>query len=133
DNTPVFLASSAQSPRDLARRLLTRYGAAKGKKALTRADIGLDAETFARLDRDGNGELDAEELARLLPRAPDMTVLVRLGERDAKESAIELAGGKPAPGVSVRTARDTIILTLGKERLAVRVGASRPRSQLGFI
>jgi Ca2+-binding EF-hand superfamily protein len=133
DNTPVFLASSAQSPRELARRLLARYGSAKDKKTLTRAEIGLDAETFARLDRDGNGELDAEELSRLLPRAPDMAIRVRLGERDVKEPAVELVGDKPAPGISVRAARDTIIFTVGKERLAVRVGASRPRSQLGFI
>ncbi len=129
DNTPVFLASPSQSPRDLARRLLTRYGGAK--KTLTREDIGLDAATFARLDRDGDGKLDAEELARLLPRAPDMVLRVRLGERGAGEPAVELVGGKPAPGVTVRTAPDTIVFTVGKERLAVRVGASKPRSQLG--
>src|SRR5262249_12291571 len=49
DNDPVFLAPSAGSSRDVARRLLARYG--KGKKTLTRADIGLGAEEFARLDR----------------------------------------------------------------------------------
>jgi Ca2+-binding EF-hand superfamily protein len=133
DNTPVFLASSAQSSRDLARRLLTRYGGGKNKKTLTRADLGLDEQTFARLDRDGNGELDAEELARLLPRAPDVTVVIRLGEHDLKEPSIELAGSKVPAGIKVRTANDTIILSLDGERLAIRVGASKSRSQMSFF
>src|SRR5262249_25942502 len=71
DNNPVFLAPSAGSSRDLARRLLARYG--KGKKTLTRADISLGAAEFAQLDRDGNGELDTEELARFLPRTPELS------------------------------------------------------------
>jgi Ca2+-binding EF-hand superfamily protein len=131
DNNPVFLVSSAGSSRDMARRLLARYG--KGKKTLTRADIRLGAEEFARLDRDGNGELDAEELARFLPRTPELSVVVRLGERKADEPVIEPAPGqaRPPAGVALRAAQDTMVLAFGKERLAVRVGASKARSQLG--
>jgi Ca2+-binding EF-hand superfamily protein len=133
DNNPVFLASSAGSSRDLARRLLARYG--KGKKTLTRADISLGAAEFAQLDRDGNGELDAEELARFLPRTPELSVVVRLGERVVNEPAIEPAAGqaRPPAGVTVRAAQDTMVLSFGKERLAVRVAPSKARAQLGVF
>jgi Ca2+-binding EF-hand superfamily protein len=131
DNDPVFLAPSGGSSRDVARRLLTRYG--KGKKTLTRADIALGAEEFARLDRDGNGELDAEELAHFLPRTPDLSAIVRLGERGVNEATIDPAPGqaRPPAGVTLRAAQDTMVLSFGQERLAVRVGASKPRAQLG--
>src|SRR5262249_37801852 len=36
-------------------------------------------------------------------------------------------------GLTFRTWHDTLVVLFGKERLAVRLGASRPRSQLGFI
>ena len=132
DNNPVFLASAVGSPRDLARRLLTRY-AANGKRTLTRTDIQLSAQEFARLDRDGNGELDAEELARFLPHTPDLSAVVRLGERGANEPVLEQTQGqrKLAQGLKLRTALDTLVLSFGKERLAVRIGASKSRNELG--
>ena len=131
DNSPIFLAAAARSDRELARRLLTRYGGAK--KALTRADIGLSQAEFSRLDRDGNGELDAEELARFLPRTPDLSAVVRIGERATGEAVLSQTAGQaqPAAGLSVRVAQGTAVLSWGKERLAVSVGASKPRAQLG--
>jgi Ca2+-binding EF-hand superfamily protein len=132
DNSPVFFAPKSPSAgRELARRLLTRYGGTK--KALTRADIGLSAEEFARLDHDGNGELDAEELARFLPRTPDLNAVIRIGERGPNEPVLSQAAGqaRPAEGLTVRVAQGTAVLSFGKERLAVSVGDSKPRSQLG--
>ncbi|HYT91783.1 MAG TPA: EF-hand domain-containing protein, partial [Gemmataceae bacterium] len=88
-NDPLFLASTEQ-PREIARRLLTRYGLDKTKKVLTREQLNLDAATFAALDRDGNGELDAEELARFAARPPDLEFVVRVGDRNAREAAVEM-------------------------------------------
>jgi Ca2+-binding EF-hand superfamily protein len=127
----VFLASSMKSPREIARTLLTRYGGPTGKKALSREEFALDPAAFARLDRDGNGKLDAEELARYPLTTPDVNVVLRLGERGEKEPAVEVVGKAPSGGMTVRAAQDTLVLLFGKERLAVRLGASKSRSQLG--
>jgi Ca2+-binding EF-hand superfamily protein len=134
EQLPVFLASSINSPRDVARALLARYGGPKGKKSLTREELPLDPAVFARLDRDGNGKLDAEELARYPLTTPDVNLVLRLGERGEKEPAVEVVGKAAATsGLTFRTWHDTLVVLFGKERLAIRLGASRPRSQLGFI
>jgi Ca2+-binding EF-hand superfamily protein len=130
----VFLASSLKSPRDIARVLLARYGGPKNKKALTRAEFALDPAVFARLDRDGNGKLDAEELAHYPLATPDVSLILRLGERGPNEQAVEVVGKtKPQAGLALREGHDMLVLLFGQERLAVRLGASRPRSQLGYI
>jgi Ca2+-binding EF-hand superfamily protein len=73
-----FLAvAPGASPLELTRALLERYDRDRNRR-LTRAEIGLDAASFKQLDADGNGELDADELAKFLRRAPDFEVLVRL-------------------------------------------------------
>src|SRR5207248_7585610 len=61
----------------LARQLLSRYG--KGAKKLGRKAAGLSKEAFDALDADGDGELDAEELARFARRAPDLELRVGVG------------------------------------------------------
>jgi Ca2+-binding EF-hand superfamily protein len=131
-NETVFLVTPATSSREVAQRLLSRYGAKKGKKALTRADMGLDAESFAQLDRDGNGELDGEELARFLPRSPDLEFVIRIGDRKPTEQVVELVRHR---GKDVRLTRsvDTATLLVGGDRLGVRVGEAKPRAQLGAL
>ncbi|OWK36113.1 EF-hand domain-containing protein [Fimbriiglobus ruber] len=49
--------------------LLTTRGSARAT-ALTRAEFGADAATFAALDKDGNGRLDTAELAEWLRQSP---------------------------------------------------------------
>ncbi len=132
---PVFLAPAGSS-RSVAQALLARYGKDRARKTLARADVALDQETFGRLDRDGNGELDSEELARFTHRTPDLQCVVRIGERKPDDPLVEViggAGGQRLPGVEVRTSPEGVVLVFGKERLAIRVAEGKPRSQLGFI
>jgi Ca2+-binding EF-hand superfamily protein len=129
-NTGAFLMLGPGAPRtNLARQLLQRYGP-KGKKPmgrkLSRKDLGLDQEAFDRLDADGDGELDAEELARFADRPADLELTVRLGRTGAGEPVIELTppreGPAPLAGKVRRTGREMLVLDLGNSRVELRSG-----------
>src|SRR5262249_24921561 len=105
----------------LAKRLLDRY-APKGATALTRKASGLSKEAFARLDADGDGTLDAEELARFALRPPDLELAVRLGARGAKEPTVEAVKGAGAPALAraVRPLKNGgVELVLGNTRITL--------------
>ncbi|MDB5309827.1 MAG: hypothetical protein JWO38_4029 [Gemmataceae bacterium] len=112
------------SDMELARRLLTRYGAKPAGAApkppvpapkagerprpagpptttarrLTRKDLGLSAETFAALDQDGDEELDAEELARFGDSClPEVEIAFRLGTLTAGARSAEVITAGKAP------------------------------------
>jgi Ca2+-binding EF-hand superfamily protein len=92
-NEAAFLAiSPGAPPQELTRALLERYDRDRNRK-LSRAEIGLDPETFKRLDVNGDGQLDANELAKFVQRAPDLEVLVRLGSGARRLPVAEIAGG----------------------------------------
>ncbi len=93
---PFHLVSSDRGDSALARRLLTQYGG-KGARKLTAKALGLDKATFDRLDADGDGELDAEELARFARRAPDLEFVLRLGERGTAAFVEHVKGRRPSP------------------------------------
>jgi Ca2+-binding EF-hand superfamily protein len=134
DRALVVRASDVRAPRDLARLLLARYGAKTGRRGLTRQDLGLGSAVFTALDRDRNGKLDAEELGRFAERAPDLSFLVRMGKRRKGEAAVELVGGTAKEAVrAVQPSADGVALLLGEDRLVLRVGPARDRSQLGVI
>jgi Ca2+-binding EF-hand superfamily protein len=109
---------------DLVRQLQARYGPKDqtqvGKK-LTRKDLGLDQATFDRLDADGNGELDTEELARFGDRPADLEVIVRIGRRDPREPAAEVVATKDkasALAAAVHTTKEgSVTLSLGNTRI----------------
>jgi Ca2+-binding EF-hand superfamily protein len=84
-----------EANRELGKRLLAKYGPKNksGPQKLTRADLGIDEATFARLDADGDGSLDSEELARFAQRPADLEVKARLG----KTRSFELVRTKDAP------------------------------------
>jgi Ca2+-binding EF-hand superfamily protein len=107
-NSDDFVAvGPGEASKDLARRLLAKYGPKNkgpGTKKLSRADLGLDEATFAALDADGDGTLDAEELARFAQRPADLKLMARLG----KTPAVELLPEKGRPTAladKVRTGR----------------------------
>src|SRR5262249_41753469 len=89
---PFLAVSPGASPQELTRALLERYDRDRNRR-LTRAEIGLDAATFKQLDANGNGELDANELAKFLQRTPDLEVLVRLGRPAPRQPAGLSFGG----------------------------------------
>lgn len=66
----------------LANRLLSRYGnATEGSTptTLTRSQIGLDAKSFADLDRNRDNALDQEELSRMGQLTPDVAMEYQFG------------------------------------------------------
>jgi Ca2+-binding EF-hand superfamily protein len=87
--------SAGRGDPALARRLLERYGG-KGARKLTARQLGLDRDSFAGLDADGDGALDAEELARFALRTPDLAFVLRLGHRGGP-AVVYLQGKRPAP------------------------------------
>jgi Ca2+-binding EF-hand superfamily protein len=111
DNGPFWAAHPGASRADLARRLLERYGKARkqGEPAptkLSRKDLGLDEKTFARLDVDGDGALDTEELARFAQRDPDLELKVDLGPK----ASVELVKRGHALESSVRAGKDGLLM-----------------------
>jgi Ca2+-binding EF-hand superfamily protein len=121
-NGPFHVVASSRPDVGLARQLLRRYGS-QGKgpaaKKLTAKMLGMDKKAFARLDVDGDGELDAEELGRFAARPADLEFIVRLGKRAAGEPPVALVERSGMPlAKAVRTPRGGApLLDLGNTRL----------------
>src|ERR1700678_2345175 len=88
-NSPFTLVQPGESKLALARNLLQRYGKAdkmpKHPGTLTAKDLNLDSATFSLLDRDGDGFLDENELARFTQRPPDLELKLGLGSKATVE------------------------------------------------
>ena len=131
---PTFrTVNPGDSPNELARQLLSRYGA-KGQtlaRKLTRKDIGLDEATFNLLDVDGDGELDTEELTLLLRRPPDIrTVRAAWRARAGKKRSWQIVSGKDRPlTANLRMPNDGALL-ISRPRNDSRGYATRQRSKL---
>jgi Ca2+-binding EF-hand superfamily protein len=120
---PFYVVRTKRPDPVLARQLLTRYG--KGAKKLPRAALGLGKEAFARLDADGDGGLDVEELARFAAGAPEAEFIVRLGKRRPGEPAVEPTrrdGRAPPKGLVRREKDGTPVLELGNTRVELGLG-----------
>ncbi len=135
----VMMLHAGESRAALARQLLQHYagkGGKKGGKKLTREDLGLDAATFARLDADEDGALDAEELARFDRRPADLELVVRLGDRRGGGPAIEVVQreGQPSPlAASVRrSAAGATALELGNTHLDLQAGGPQDNNGMFF-
>src|SRR5262249_39351648 len=74
-----FYTPAVDADSGLALLLLSHYDTDKNR-TLSRTEIGLSKETFAALDTNKDGELDAEELARWHLRAADLAFTVNLGK-----------------------------------------------------
>jgi Ca2+-binding EF-hand superfamily protein len=122
---PFFMVKPGEGGKDLARQLLQRYGPKNQRPAarkLTRQNLGLTQEAFDKLDVDGDGVLDSEELARFARRPPDLEIRVRLGKKEARETAVELIGPKDgALAKKVRQGGDgSLAIDLGTTQLDLR-------------
>jgi Ca2+-binding EF-hand superfamily protein len=71
-SSDFLIAAPGEAVDALAKRLIARLSKNKKKsvQTLTRAESGFDEKTFAALDKDGNGKLDAAELASWLQQPP---------------------------------------------------------------
>jgi len=88
---PIHAVTSGRDEA-LGRLLLARYGK-KGRKALEGEALGLSKEATARLDADGDGRLDAKELAAYAAGHPDVTLRVDVGGKAGANSPFMM----PAP------------------------------------
>src|SRR5262249_7325141 len=89
--------------QQLARLLLTAFAKKKAFQ-MSRAESGLDQETFDRLDTNRDGSLDLDELSRWHQRPAGLELVVRLGKGRTGPVTVEVRGpdGKPGrlpPGV----------------------------------
>jgi Ca2+-binding EF-hand superfamily protein len=115
----VPITTPGEAPPNLVKTMHDRYGPKVGKqevKKLTRKDLGLDEETFAKLDSNSDGVLDSEELAGFVKRAPDLELIVRLGKKAPAEAMVEVVKGSPLAGM-FRAKTDLGMLNLGKVRV----------------
>ena len=106
-------------PGTLTQRIIKRYDK-NGDFELTRDECGFDEPTFARLDRDGNGRLDGEELDEWRTGPADFAVVLSIAARsadcvaklatDAKDLAARGFSAKQAESgrLIVRTGRQPI-------------------------
>jgi Ca2+-binding EF-hand superfamily protein len=80
-----YVLEPGDNGAELAKELLRRYGKGKGEEmatSLTRQQLGLDIQTFNKLDVNGDGVLDAKELAAFAKREADVEITVRMGLND---------------------------------------------------
>src|SRR5262249_53938747 len=134
---PFWVAHPGASKVELARRLLQQYARGASKQSpqtkLSRTDLGLDEASFAKLDADGDGQLDTEELGRFAQRTPDLELRIDLG---AKASVELVKRGAPLEA-SVRPGKDGVLmLEMNGTRLdlkglaAEKMDAARAEKQL---
>jgi Ca2+-binding EF-hand superfamily protein len=85
---PVAQLLNPGEPRQaLVQELLRRYDKDKNGK-LSRAEVGLDQDTFDALDADRDGQLDAKELARWSERPVDLELVLRLGNGSTRDGGL---------------------------------------------
>jgi Ca2+-binding EF-hand superfamily protein len=112
--SPVNLIVPGDSNDNLVKQLLSHYGKADAK-VLKREELGLDEATFKLLDANGDGTLDAQELAGFAKREPDMEFSVRLGRPPLRLEAVDR---KESPHAgNVRSAKGLVFLDLGTTSL----------------
>ena len=102
-------------PGTLTQQLIKRYDK-DGDFDLTRDEIGFDDETFKRLDRDGNGKLDGEELELWRTEPAELHVSLSLAEK-----ATECVAKVTTDAKSV-AARGFVVKQLEPGRFVLRSG-----------
>lgn len=85
-STAPFLLVSAGDPAPLVRALFERYDRNRDDY-LSRTEIGLDEATFAGLDTNGNGHLEAKEAARWCEGPSDLELTASLGQPQPRKPA----------------------------------------------
>jgi Ca2+-binding EF-hand superfamily protein len=81
-NQSVLTFEAGRIPGTLTQQLIKKYDK-DGDFELTREESGFDEATFARLDKDGNGRLDGEELDEWRTGPADLDVVMSLAPKAA--------------------------------------------------
>lgn len=97
EKLPFLLRAPADPPDPLVRRLLAVYDR-DGDGKLTRAEAGIDTALFDHLDTNGDGALDAAELARWPEYPPDCECILQLGPQPFAEALRLCRAPRPGDG-----------------------------------
>lgn len=139
NKTLTLIATAGVMPPKLVAELQKRYGLAADKpeeKKLSCKELGLDDATFRLLDANGDGVLDASELAGFVTRSPDLEMVLHLGKK--KEVAMPriklVAAEKPAPLAAKADAKaGAVQLDLGGVQVAFTAGDDSQPDALGSL
>jgi Ca2+-binding EF-hand superfamily protein len=116
DQPFLLVEHDDESIAKVAQQLQQRYGEATpgaGSLSISREVLGIDAAAFTTHDVDGDGRLDAQELAAIL-RNPVPQVVIEAQLSQSKKTSSKLiavedhlgAAAKPMPGVTPKLALD---------------------------
>ena len=111
----VMTYEPGRIPGTMIQQLIKKYDK-DGDFELTREEVGFDAETFARLDTDGNGRLDGEELDNWRTGPADVEVTLSLAAKSADCVA------KVTTSREVMNNHGFIIKQVGPGRILIRSG-----------
>jgi Ca2+-binding EF-hand superfamily protein len=134
--TLVPVLTPGEVPADLIKRMHERYGkGGDADKKLTRKDVGLDEGTFRALDTNGDGLLDAAELAGFVKRAPDLELVVRMGKKEPAEARVEVVTGDGRSPLAdkAQTHDSQVLLNLGRTLAELRGNDEDRPDRLGGI
>jgi Ca2+-binding EF-hand superfamily protein len=111
EEMPFFLTFPTDLAHAVTARLLRRYDQDKDG-CLSRSEIAFDKELFDRLDANGDGKLDEDELAHWLAEPPDLEAVVELnGEPRQPITLVPAREGQTNPlSALVRQARGGSLL-----------------------
>jgi Ca2+-binding EF-hand superfamily protein len=132
----VPITVPGEVPSNLVRRLQESYGPAVDEideKKLSRADLGLDDDTFARLDTNRDGVLDAAELAAFAKRRPDAELVLRVGQVGSGHQAVTAGGAPPVLAGKLEIRPDVARLDMGRTRVDLRTTGSYQTDRLSGI
>jgi Ca2+-binding EF-hand superfamily protein len=95
-NDVLRIYKAGTIPEEIVEELLLRYDKDKNLR-LSKAESGFDEATFARLDKNGSGELSIPELMAWKDLPPDLTVELKFNAKqtDCRLTALPGPGGKP--------------------------------------
>ncbi len=117
-----YLVRSPEADGQLGQLLLSKFDKDRDQ-LLSLAESGLPKAVFDRLDTNQDGSLNADELRRWHLRPADVELVVRLGNVNRNEPAVDVykPGGKPSPlDGAVTKADDALRLNLGDSQLSLK-------------
>jgi Ca2+-binding EF-hand superfamily protein len=114
-NQTVVTYQPGRIPGTLTQQVIKRYDK-DGDFDLTREEVGFDTDTFTRLDRDGSGKLDGEELDAWRTGPADIEVALSMAPK-----AVDCLAKLKTDAKTV-AARGFVVKQLEPGRLIIRCG-----------